>query len=213
MARSHFRDRKLLVKPQFCTRTSINTGEITGAKSSMKGRHVTEFELWSSLFADDCGLLFNTRVDMITGANYLYHHLRRFGLLMHIGRGATASKTEAVYYPPPHQAHADGDQTDFTVHDGFISFTDEFRYLGSIIHHSLTADADVNARITKATAAFGALRGFLSNKYLNDKCKGTVFSALVVSILLYGSESWCLREELLRRLSSFTTAASACCVG
>ena len=40
-------------------------------------------------------------------------------------------------------------------------------------------------------------------KYLNDKCKGTVFSALVVSILLHGSESWCLREDLLRRLTTF----------
>jgi hypothetical protein len=190
-------------KPKFCTRTSPNTGEITGAKSNRKGHYVTEFELWSSLFADDCAVLFNTRDDMSTGANYLYHHLRRFGLLMHIGKGATPSKTEAVYYPPPRTNHTDGNQTSFVVADGFVSFTDEFRYLGSIIHHSLTSDADVNARITHARAAFGALQGFLSNKYLNDKCKGTVFSALVVSILLYGSESWCLKEDQLRRLQTF----------
>jgi hypothetical protein len=190
-------------KPKFCTRKSLNTGEIMGAKTTMKGSYVTEFELWNSLFADDCGLLFNTRGDMITGANYLYHHLRRFGLLMHIGKGTTPSKTEAMYYPAPRQVHADGDQTDFDVHDGFISFCDEFRYLGSIIHHSLTSDADVNARIIKARAAFGALQGFLSNKYLYVKCKGTVFSALVLSILLYGSESWCLREDQLRRLQTF----------
>ena len=51
------------------------------------------------LFADDCALLFNTREDMIKGANYLYHHLRRFGLLMHIGKGTVASKTEAMFFP------------------------------------------------------------------------------------------------------------------
>jgi hypothetical protein len=190
-------------KPMFYGRTSINTGEITGAKSDMKGRFVTMFELWSSLFADDCALLFETREDMVKGAAYLFQHLRRFGLHMHVGKGVTASKTEAVYYPPPRTPHAGGDQTNFPVLEGFISFTDEFTYLGSIIHHSLTSDADVNARITKARAAFGALQGFLSNKYLKDKCKGAVLLALVVSILLYGSESWCLRADQLRQLNTF----------
>jgi hypothetical protein len=69
------------------------------------GRDVTIFELWASLFADDCALLFNSRDDLVIGANYLYHHLRRtwFGLLMHIGQGDIASKTEApqMTFPRP----------------------------------------------------------------------------------------------------------------
>jgi hypothetical protein len=40
----------------------------------------------------------------------------------------------------------------------FIDFTMEFRYLGSIVHHSLTSDADVDKRIRSALAAFGALK-------------------------------------------------------
>ena len=39
-----------------------------------------------SLFADDCALLFTNREDMIAGTNHIYHHLKRFGLLMHIGK-------------------------------------------------------------------------------------------------------------------------------
>lgn len=155
------------------------------------------------MFADDCALLFETREDMVEGSTYLFKHLERFGLHMHVGRGATASKTEAVYFPPPRAPHAAGDQSDFPLLDGFISFTDKFTYLGSILHNSLTSDADVDARISKARAAFGALQGFLSKKYLKEKCKGTVFRALVVSILLYGSESWCLREDQLQRLNTF----------
>ena len=38
---------------------------------------------------------------------------------------------------------------------GFVDFTTEFKYLGSILHHSLTSDADVDKRIKSATAAFG----------------------------------------------------------
>jgi hypothetical protein len=48
------------------------------------------------MFADDCALLFNTREDLILGTNYLYHDLRKFVLLMHIGRDKVGSKTGNV---------------------------------------------------------------------------------------------------------------------
>ena len=40
---------------------------------------------------------------------------------------------------------------------GFIDFCEKFKYLGSMLHYSLTSDADVDKRIISATAAFGAL--------------------------------------------------------
>ena len=50
------------------------------------------------------------------------------------------------------------------------------RYLGAAIHYTLTSDTDIDKRIAKATAAFGALRGcFFSNKKLNLKDKGKVY--------------------------------------
>ena len=35
------------------------------------------------------------------------------------------------------------------------------------------------------------------------RVKGRIYNALVLSILLYGSEAWCLREDLFNRLRSF----------
>jgi hypothetical protein len=40
---------------------------------------------------------------------------------------------------------------------GSISFTEISRYLGSITHYSPTSGSDVDYRISKASAAFGAL--------------------------------------------------------
>ena len=151
---------------------------------------------------------------LIKCANYLFQHLKAFGLLMHIGRGATASKTEAVFFPKPHQPSTSGDQTDFNVDgDGFISFSTEFKYLGSIIHNSLTSDSDIETRITKATAAFGALRKcFFDSKLVSLKDKGKVYSILCLTILLYGSECWSLREDMFNRLRVFhnTCVRSMC---
>jgi hypothetical protein len=55
---------------------------------------------------------------------------------------------------------------------GFIDFKMEFKYLvGSIVHHSLTSDADADKRFRSASAAFGALKNILTKKKLISKSK------------------------------------------
>jgi hypothetical protein len=86
---------------------------------------------------------------------------------MQVHRGATASKTEAMYFSPPSQAHAAADSSRFLVDcTGFIELSGSSKYLGSIIHYSLTSDADVCKRIKPATAAFGALKHLFGDKNL-----------------------------------------------
>jgi hypothetical protein len=55
---------------------------------------------------------------------------------------------------------------------GFIDFTTEFKYLGSIVHHSLTSNEDVDKRSRPASAVFGALKDILTNKHIDLKVKG-----------------------------------------
>ena len=82
-------------KPEFRTRAN---GVTMGEKSGRK-RGATSIDFWLSLFADDCAI-YSTPA-LITGSSYLYNHLRKFGLLMHVGNGAVPSKTEAMYFPHP----------------------------------------------------------------------------------------------------------------
>ena len=165
-----------------------------------------------SLFAEDCVKFFNSRADLEKGASYLFNHLRKFGLQVHVGKGDNPSKTEAMYFPPPRVEYSAADTSRITVLDsigtpvGFVDFTKEFRYLGSIIHHSLTSDADVDKRIKSATAAFGALKNIYTDKHIDLKVKGRIYVALCLSILLYGCEIWCLREDLFA--ASITAVAA-----
>ena len=191
-----------VAKPQFCTRLD-REAETHGEMWNRK-RDIEHFELWRSLFADDCALFFETRADLITGANYIYEHLRRFGLHMHVGRGTQKSKSEAMYCPAAGDDYEDADTSDFDVADGFISFCTEFKYLGSIIHYSLTSHADVMARIDSASRAFGALRDCVfANKRVKPKIKGKIYMVLILALLLYGSECWSLTAGLLNKLRSF----------
>jgi hypothetical protein len=71
-----------------------------------------------------------------------------------------------MFFPGPRQQLSDGDLSKIVVAGGFVSFSDtskgshEFKYLGAIIHYTLTiaSDADIHYKLRKASAAFGALR-------------------------------------------------------
>jgi hypothetical protein len=101
-----------------------------------------------------------------------------------------------MYFPPPRRLYFDADTSRLDAFGylgnpaGFIDFTTEFKYLGSIVHHSLTSDADVDKRIRPASAAFGALKVILANKEIDLKVKGSVYVALCLSISLCVSEIW-----------------------
>ena len=67
--------------------------------------------------------------------------------------------------------------------------------------------ADVDERIKKAGAAFAALRGCIfGDRRVSLQAKRAVYVSLILAILLYASESWCLTEVLFDRLRRFHAA-------
>ena len=155
---------------------------------------MTSFELFASLFADNCKILFETEKDMVTGTSYLFNHLCKCGLKILAGSGTTASKTETMYYPTSAGPYEDDDTKPFTVYGpggeypGFAGFTKEFKCLGSIVGSSLTSDADVDKCTRSAAAALGALRSVPCNFPLEMALRARVYSVLVLAALFYGSE-------------------------
>ena len=84
---------------------------------------------------------------------------------------------------------------------GTVSFTESFVYLGSLLHHDLSDHHDVEARIKKASKAFGALRDrFFGSRDVPERLKGKVYAGGVLAVLLYGCESWCLIAASIQKL-------------
>ena len=82
----------------------------------------------------------------------------------------------------------------------FVSFTDKFRYLGSIINTSLTANDDISNRLKKAARAYGAMRKVLCNRSINAKVRGQIYLVTVMANLLFGCETWPMTEAQMHRL-------------
>ena len=122
----------------------------------------------------------------------------------HVGRGAAKSKTEAMYFPPPRTSYQDANTLPLEIDGGVVTFTQSFKYLGSLLSSNMDDTADVEARVKAASAAFASLKPQLfGSKNVKLAYKTRAYEGLVLGLLLYGSEAWSLTQELKRRLQSF----------
>jgi len=63
---------------------------------------------------------------------------------------------------------------------------------------------DVEARIAKAIAVFGALRHALfGSRHITTETRVKVFNTFIMAMVLYGCESWSVTAVMARRLRSF----------
>jgi len=76
--------------------------------------------------------------------------------------------------------------------------------LGSHIGQRLDSDVDIDERLSKASQAFGALRKHtFANRNVKPETKARLYVALVLGVLLYGCESWFMREKEYKEMQRF----------
>ena len=81
--------------------------------------------------------------------------------------------------------------------NGNVTFCPHFKYLGSWIYFSLRDDHDVAKRIASADASMGAMSDFWDDDHVNVHSKYLIFHTIPCNLLLWGCESWDLRQTLL----------------
>lgn len=143
------------------------------------------------LFADDAAFVSHTEEGLQALMDNFSSACEDFGLTISI------KKTEVL---------AQGTQADPTIRirDQVLNNVSSFKYLGSTISSNLSLDAELNSRIGKAAAVFGKLeKRVWSNHKLRLKTKARVYTACVLSTLLYGSEAWPSYAKEESRLNSF----------
>jgi hypothetical protein len=93
--------------------------------------------------------------------------------------------------------------TPYDVTDVFISFTDSFLYLSTLITPDLQDETDVRSRIKKATAQVGALRPFFRHPDIDLKTKTTVYTATSLNTALWGCKAWTITHSIKCALQVF----------
>ena len=183
---------------------------LTGRRSTA-GSAANEFALGDSEYADDTGLIFCSRVDADEQTPEVCAHFARWGMEVHSGTAQKGSKSEILFCPAPAACYTDprtfdgADLSDVLLPGGrHMPIVAKFPYLGSFIARNCGDAPDVDARISAAGKAFGALRSCVfTTTAITPAAKRAVYEAIIISILLYGCECWCLTEVLLNRLRGF----------
>ena len=79
--------------------------------------------------------------------------------------------------------------------DSEIESCQEYKYLRVIFYTTGTDDKEIRSRVIKARKCIACLNGILWSKDIRKERKLNIYNALIKSSLLYGSETWRLREN------------------
>ena len=172
------------------------------------------FTVPAAIFADDSTLLATSRQfaeQVVTEAIRVVKRLT--GMDTHLSAVAQPrnaqdrSKTVAMVCPPPGRRLDDYDTSPITLMvDGqrrYIHFHTEICYLGTVLHYDLGDNHTVHKRIGVAAKAFDEFRRVLTSRILDAKVKGRLLRAVVLTKLLYSSETWVLDQHLCNKVRVF----------
>ena len=147
------------------------------------------------LFADDGALLASTRSGAECAVVNYQQVSKDFGLTVSIPKTKHMVTGRLV---------DESDKEPIILVGGDIEAVDEFPYLGSLITSSGRMDMDIDRRIAQASKAFGALRkAVFLDRNLSLSTKRRIYTACVLSVLLYGAECWTPLVKHYRKLNTF----------
>ena len=147
------------------------------------------------LFADDCALNASNPEDMQCSVDQFSTACSNFGLTIN------TRKTEVMYQPAPGKQYQ---KPSVIVNGQKLAAVDKFTYLGSTLSRSVHIDDETDARIAKASAAYGRLRSSVwERRGVSISTKLSVYRAVVLTTLLYASETWTVYQRHAKKLNRF----------
>ena len=164
----------------------------------MHSRNPTEEDLlWILLYADDISLVCDDIANLSTAVTLMDNTFTQWGLTIN------THKTKVLIVG--HDAENQAANTNIFIRGDKLEVVSSFKYLGSIFTSDATIDAEVRHRIAAANVAFVRLRKakVWSTRALTRFTKLQFFQSIVMSVLLYGAETWTLLNKHCAAMSVF----------
>ena len=80
---------------------------------------------------------------------------------------------------------------------------DQFKYLGSVIAANGGVQADVCHKVNEGYKVLGALKGAMRNRGLGMNVEKVLYEKVIVTTVMYGSESWGMKVAERQKLNVF----------
>ncbi|KAK2563730.1 hypothetical protein P5673_012716 [Acropora cervicornis] len=117
------------------------------------------------------------------------------------GLEVSLKKTEVLHQPTPHEEYR---PPHISICETELKSTQQFTYLGCTISSDAKIDKEIDNRLAKANSSFGTLyKRVWNNKCIKCKTKIRVYRAVVLTTLLFSSETWVIYRSHIRLLERF----------
>jgi len=90
-----------------------------------------------------------------------------------------------------------------TVDNKHIDQVRSFSYLGTIENGNNTLEEEITERIVKGNKAFYANKTLFKSNLVSRKSKLNLYWSVIRPIVVYGCETWVLKESIIQKLSVF----------
>ena len=119
--------------------------------------------------------------------------------------GLTVSTSKTKVLIVGRDAEAQAAELNIEIRGDRIQVVPEFKYLGSMFSADNTLAAEINHRVASASFAWYQLKvsKIWNSKYLTLNRKVSIFRTIVLSVLLYGCETWPALQGHISRLEVF----------
>ena len=142
-------------------------------------------------FADDIDLLGGSERELQVLTDRLTQYAGAFGMEVSTEKSKTMVNSTNNLQAT---IHMNGEQ---------LEHVNSFTYLGAVLTQDGSCTAEIRKRIAMATSAMARLNRLWNSDSLSFWVKYKLYRALVMSIFLYGCESWTLLAETERRIQAF----------
>jgi ribosomal protein S10 len=156
---------------------------------NMKGVKIGGRKVSCVRFADDMAILAEDQEDLETSVKKLEEACKTYGMKIN------AKKTKVMNV---------GSEKDMVIRVGGVRMeqVNSFKYLGSFLTEDWRCEKEVRARIGIAKEAFTRMKRILCGP-LSLELRKRLAKCFVWSVLLYGAETWTLREYEKKKLEAF----------
>ena len=156
-------------------------------------------------YADDCALVSHSSEGLQEAMSTIADLYSKFGLEINI------RKTEVLNWMGEVQAST---PADIVINNTSLKVATSFKYLGAWLSNDCKLDIEINNRICQASRSFGRLQvRVFKNHNLALTTKIKVYTAVCLSTLLYGSESWTVYSRHMKMLEAWHIKSLRCILG
>jgi hypothetical protein len=173
------------------TKEDIDIFDVPNIKKN-KVNKFKEFNLWNILFADDTLIFANSEEEMQKFIDIFNEVITAFGLEL------SNEKSEIMI---TNSKFIKDSECKFKSGNYIFKNTKCFRYLGSLENSDVNFENEIQMRISKAYKAFKMNESAIfKNKDMPYKIILSNYKIMILSVLLYACEVWCLSKNQVKIL-------------